>query len=36
MQQITIGLLFLNAVVLLVTVRTLLDAMKILKQNKLK
>jgi hypothetical protein len=36
MQQIIIGLLFLNGVVLVVTVRTLLDAMKIIKQSKLK
>jgi hypothetical protein len=36
MQQIIIGLLFLNGVVLVVTIHTLWDAMKILKQNKLK
>jgi hypothetical protein len=36
MQQIIIGLLFLNVVVLIVAIGTLWDAMKILKQNKLK
>jgi hypothetical protein len=36
MQQIIIGLLFLNVVVLIVAISTLNDAMKILKQNKLK
>jgi hypothetical protein len=36
MQQIIIGLLFLNGVVLVEAIRTLRDAMKILKQNKLK
>jgi hypothetical protein len=36
MQQITIGLLFLNAVVLLEAIRTLIEAMKIIKQSKLK
>jgi hypothetical protein len=34
MEQIIIGLIFLNAVVLLVTVRTLLDAITILKKHK--
>jgi hypothetical protein len=36
MQQIIIGLLFLNVVVLAMTASTLWDAMKILKQSKLK
>ena len=36
MQQIIIGLIFLNVVVLAMTASTLWDAMKILKQSKLK
>jgi hypothetical protein len=36
MQQIIIGLIFLNAVVLLEAIRTLREAMKIIKQSKLK
>jgi hypothetical protein len=36
MEQIIIGLIFLNVVVLAMTASTLWDAMKILKQSKLK
>jgi hypothetical protein len=35
-QQIIIGLIFLNAVVLIVAISTLREAMKIIKQSKLK